>query len=141
MTSLLRWMLLVPASITAWYLALFAAIALLGGLVGLCPQDQIVSGTCVAPWYHAAEQVVMCAGAGLAAVLILAVCALLAPAHKPKVAIAAYVTGVLVACAMGIATDAYAATASAVLVGAGMLVLLLRRLARKPASDGAISRS
>jgi len=139
MKTFIRWLLILPASVAAWYLALAAGIVLLAALNGLCPPDQLVSGACIAPWHRTASLAMMCFGAGLAATLILIVCTLLAPTHKPQVAVAAYVIGVAVACTMGIAATAYAAMASAIVVGAGILALLLRRLNQERARE--ISRS
>jgi hypothetical protein len=139
--SLLRWLSILPASFAAWYLALAAGIALHGTLLRFCPPDQLVSGWCAAPWYRFASQAVVCIGAGLAAALILVTSTWLAPAHKRLVAIAAYLVGAAVACTMGFAATAYAAMACALLVGAGTLALILRRLARDGANDSVISRS
>jgi hypothetical protein len=139
MKTLIRWLLIVPASVAAWYLALVVGIMLLAAVSGLCPPDQLVSGACTAPWYQTASLAVLCFGAGLAATLILIVSTLLAPTHKRQAAVATYIIGAAVACMMGIAATEYAAMASAIVVGAAILALLLRRLRYE--RDREISRS
>ena len=42
MSPALRWLLLVPAAVAAWLLAVLLATVLLGGLRRLCPDRQIV---------------------------------------------------------------------------------------------------
>ena len=138
---LLRWLLMLPAAISAWYLALAAGIALHGSLLRFCPPDQVVSGWCAAPWHRYASQAVVCMGAGLAATMVLLICAWLAPTHKRQVAITTYLIGAVVACMMGMAATAYAAMASALLAGAVILALILHRLTRERAGERAISRS
>jgi hypothetical protein len=124
-------MLLLPAAVLAWYVALLAGLALHGFLDRLCPADQLVSGYCIAPWFRVAEQAAVCFGAGLAAVLILVACTVLAPAHRRQVSIAVYVLGAVVACRMGFAVQQFAALAAALIAGAAMLALLLRRFGRE----------
>jgi hypothetical protein len=124
----LRWLLILPAAIAAWYLALVVGIALLASLAWLCAPDKMVFERCTAPWYGAAADVLVCFGAGLAAVLILLVSTWLAPTQKPRVAVWTFTLGCLVAAFMGIGTGMYAALIAAIAIGALGLWAVLHRL-------------
>ena len=132
---ILRWILILPAAIAAWYVALFAGIALYLGLNSLCSPDRFVSGLCSAPWYVSASGALVAFGAALAAALILVTSTLLAPDYKRQIAFATFIVGALVAICMGLATQAYAAMASAILVGAAVLAVIIRRLASRRRSS------
>jgi hypothetical protein len=126
MSPTLRWTLILPAAIAAWYAALFIGIALYQGVETLCAPDQVESGHCFAPWFLTASNALIVFGAGLAAVFVMLACTLLAPAHKREVAIATFVLGALVAISMGWKL-AIAPMLSAIVAGAIVLVILLRR--------------
>jgi hypothetical protein len=128
MANMLRWILIPPAAVAAWYLAFVIGIALEVGLNALCPADQVVSGWCIAPWYRGASNALLWFGAGLAALLVLFACTLLAPTHKRHVAIVTFVVGAAVAARMGFGIRAYGALVAATVAGALGLWLLLRRL-------------
>jgi hypothetical protein len=123
-----RWLLIVPAAVATWYAALVLGMSLHLGLDALCPADQVVSGRCVAPWYQAASAVVSCIGAGLAALLILLSCTLLAPTHRRLVAIATFIAGAVVASFMGFSAGAFGPMVTAIVTGAVVLWVLLRQL-------------
>lgn len=128
MLQALRWVLILPAAIAAWYVALFISIALYQGVEALCPSDQVESGHCFAPWLLAASNALIAFGAGLAAVLVMLASTLVAPAHKRQVAIATFALGTLVAIAMGW-NHAIGPMVAAIVAGAIALVILLMRLA------------
>ena len=52
----------------------------------LCPPDLLVSGTCAAPWFPLADQLARCAGAASAAVAMVGLPMLAAPAARRRVA-------------------------------------------------------
>jgi hypothetical protein len=128
MSQLIRWVLILPAAIAAWYLALFIGVALYRGAEALCPASQVVSGQCFAPWFLYVSEGLIAFGAALAAALIMITCAWLAPTHKRQVSIATFALGAGVAIIMGLSAHAYAAIAAAIIAGAIILVVLLRRL-------------
>jgi hypothetical protein len=68
----LRWILTPVASISAWYLALFSGIMLLTIAESYCPADEVISGTCVAPWFRAVESGIFCFSTALSAVFVVA---------------------------------------------------------------------
>jgi hypothetical protein len=129
MMRFVRWLLIIPTAVAAWYAALVSGISLHRGVDALCPADQVVSGLCVAPWYEAASATVICMGAGLAAVLILLACTLLAPSHRRRVAIATFIVGAVVAIVMGISANAFGPLVTAIVAGGVILRILLWRLA------------
>lgn len=128
MSPVIRWILILPAAIAAWYTALFVGIALYQGIEALCPPDQVESGHCFAPWFLTTSNALIVFGAALAAVLVMLVCTWIAPAHKRQVAIATFALGTLVAIGMGWDL-AFAPTLGAIVAGAVVLTILLRRYA------------
>jgi hypothetical protein len=126
MPHALRWILILPAAIAAWYAALFIGIALYQGVEALCPRDQVESGHCVAPWFMGASNALIAFGAALAAVLVMIACTLIAPAQKRQVAIATFFLGAIVAVTIGW-NHAVAPMIVAIIAGAIVLAILLRR--------------
>ena len=124
----IRWILILPAAIAAWYVALFIGLGLYKALEAFCPASQVESGHCFAPWFRPVSDGLIAFGAALAAVLVMIVCTLLAPTHRRHVAIATFAVGAVIAVFMGLAANAYAAMVSAVVAGAVVLAILLRRV-------------
>lgn len=124
---IVRWALMIPVAVVAWYLALIIGVALLGGLTRLCPAHQQVSGMCTAPWYDGASAALVAFGAAMAAVFIMFACTAVAPTQKRVAAVVTFACGAIVAAAMGIPSGEYAAFVAAVVAGAGALWILLRR--------------
>jgi hypothetical protein len=108
--------------------ALFVGIALYQGVEALCPASHVESGHCFAPWFLHASEGLIASGAALAAALIMVTCALLAPTHKRQVVVATFVLGAAAAILMGLGAGAYAAMVAAIVSGATVLVVLLRKL-------------
>ncbi len=138
MLSLIRWILVFPAAVGAWYVALFLAMALLTGLDHLCPREQIVSGMCMAPWYPGAFEVLFCFGAGIAAALVVVTCTLIAPSYKRRIAVATFLAGSVVAVVMGFTTHAYAALITSIVAGAIVLCVILMRHFPRTLADKSI---
>jgi hypothetical protein len=121
-----RWALILPGAIAAWYLAFLIGIALHEGLNMLCPPELVVSGICEASWYPGAERGLVAFGAGLAAVLVMIACTLIAPTNKRGAAIGTFATGSIVAIALGW-TELLVPMVAAITAGALVLVFLLRK--------------
>jgi len=124
----LRWLLILPGAWAAWYLALVVGLAAHAALEAFCPRSQMISGACMAPWFASVSRVVICAGAGLAAALLLVTCAVIAPGHRAQVVMITLVAGVLTALTMGIVVEAYPECITAVVVG-GLVATWLRKSA------------
>ena len=125
--TILRWALVVPAAWVAWAVALAIGLALYDFVQSFCPVEQMISGMCVAPWFRYASAAVFCIGAGLAAALILVACTLMAPTHRPRVALVVFVAGALAGLAMAIAASAFLELVTALVVGS-LVTWRLRRL-------------
>ena len=97
MSRAIRWVLILPAAIAAWYAAVFITIGLYEGVDVICPLGRIESGRCFAPWFLEASDAFIALGAALAAALVMIACTLLAPTHRRHVAIATFVVGTVVA--------------------------------------------
>jgi hypothetical protein len=130
-----RWLLVVPGAWSAWSVALSVGLRAHGALESFCASEQMVSGYCVAPWFSQLERVVVCAGAGLAAALILLTCTFIAPTHRLRVMVTTFCVGTAGALVMGILAEAYAEPVTAITVG-GLVAHWLAHSAwvRNPAS-------
>lgn len=117
----LRWVLVPVAAAVAWAASLFVGLLLHDLATRLCPESQMVSGACVAPWWPYADAVVLCIGAALAAASIVIACSLTAPSHRVRVAAVVYAIGAVWAAVLAIAGAAYLAFLAA--AGAGALAL------------------
>lgn len=130
MVQVFRWLLITPACVAAWYLALFIGLYIHSIVASFCPPEFIVSGFCEAPWYPTAEKIVMCSGAALSAFLVVLTAAAVAPSHRVLASKIALAIGAVVAIIFAVAGGAYFALASALLAGLlGVLVAtaLVRR--------------
>lgn len=117
MLTALRWLAIVPAALGVWWLTLLLGLGLADVAILLCPPEELISGMCAAPWYRYVEGGLIMGCAGLAAVLIVVVSAVLAPSHRLCVASAVLGGGVIVALYMAYAAGAWGSFAAAVLAG------------------------
>ena len=135
---ILRWIAILPAIYVSWHLSLIAGMALLAIAEAFCPEDQMVSGLCVAPWFFWVEDAIFLFCAALAAALVVASAAFIAPAHRVRVAWMAFIGGCLIAAFLGWSTGAFKELAAAVISGlvAALLISWRDRRAR-PTAHGA----
>lgn len=117
MIQVFRWLVLIPACIAAWYVALFIGLYVHGIVDSFCPPELVVSGFCEASWFPAAEKAAICFGVALSAFLVVVTAALVAPTHRLLASKAALAIGTLVAIVFAVGTDAYFELAAAVLAG------------------------
>ena len=127
---LLRWLLLLPAVFLAWQISLLTGIAIFAVAESFCPQEQMVSDLCTAPWFRWAEAGVFMFGAALAATLMILTAVWLAPSHRTRVAWSVFIAGFLLAGYLGLATQAWAPFTAAVVAGSVTLSLVIRRQER-----------
>jgi hypothetical protein len=127
----IRWLILIPACIAAWYVALFAGILLHGVLFSYCPPSMVAYGTfCDAEWFPTAERILICSGAALSAVFVVTTASLVAPAHRIFVSRLACGVGAIVATIMAVKLGTYAELISAIAAGvlaAIAVSLIIRR--------------
>jgi hypothetical protein len=90
----LRW-LLAPCTAVVGYLVSVLGSALIATWIKRlwCPPAEMVSGACIAPWYHHAELAGIAVAVGLGAALFVALPTLVAPSHRSRVAWLAYAVG------------------------------------------------
>jgi hypothetical protein len=127
--NVVRWILVVPGAIAAWYFALLVSALLFGLIVAPCmSSDGPQPYFCDAAWYprEFLFRGMYFFGAGLSAVLVVAVSALIAPSHRTAVAWTAVGTGAAVASAMTYRTDLFMAAVFAIACGVTTAVVLSR---------------
>lgn len=124
MIRVMRWILVVPASVSGFVLSVYAGSVVVTMLdyychgyrvpLPLCPPRQAVVGLLVL-------------FPALAAVLVVWFAYLAAPSHKRTVATVAYLVGALCACAIGLLTGLHAALLAALISGAIILLIVCTR--------------
>lgn len=126
MMNKLRWVSLPVACILVWYMALVVGIFTLEFAGSFCPQDQMVSGMCMAPWWSSIEASIFCFSTGLSAALIIISAFFIAPFARVLVAWLTFATGSIVALYMAFGASAWDMFASAICVGLLVTFLLTR---------------
>ncbi|MDH3645070.1 MAG: hypothetical protein OES38_23415 [Gammaproteobacteria bacterium] len=122
----LRWLAILPVLYVSWHIALIVGMVLLTTAEAFCPPEQMVSGLCVAEWFLWVEGAIFMFGAGLAAALMVASVAVVAPAHRARVATVVFVAGLLLAAYLGVTADALKEFAAAVIAGLVTLLVVIR---------------
>lgn len=97
MITFMRWLGLIPAAISGWYLALMLGIFLLALAERTCPAENRVSGICTAWWFGYIEKLIVYIGVAVAAFLVVIFPTLMAPSHRYLVAGSIFLLGALVA--------------------------------------------
>lgn len=130
----LRWFLVVPAAVAGWLIALLVGLLLHALADRLCPAEMVVSGACTAPWHPPAVEAIVGLCAALAAVLVILLPVVVAPARRAEVAWVAFVGGMAFALYALTQTAAWFAFACAAAGGTATLAVVLRRGRRPPAA-------
>lgn len=125
-STIIRWILLVPATWAAWYIAVFLGIAILTAGDAFCPSEQIVSGWCHANWYPFFLQSVMVFSSSVSAIFVVVAGYYMAPLHRSFVAKLIFITGSTVAIFMAIETQEYLALTGALVCGLGSLLIVIK---------------
>ena len=130
---LLRWLLSVASAPLGFYLALFTDLLTDGFLAGFCPSERVVSGLCTASWYLWAGNATVIFSAAPAAVLVVLLPTLLAPAKRLEVAVTFYILGAAAALFMSVPSGGLPAiltpaVSAALSVGALTLFVVRRSL-------------
>jgi hypothetical protein len=131
----MRWILAVPAAVAGWYLGVIAALGIRQLGERLCPVEYIVSGTCHAPWSSFATDFALVAGSLVCGSLVVLLPALIAPAHRGRVALIAYAAG-LAAAAYWLLHGFWLPVAAAALAGGATLWRIQAGPARRPGAAG-----
>jgi hypothetical protein len=140
-SSVIRWVLVVPSAVAAWYFALILSGIVLAVVVGPCiNSDYPQPAFCEAPWvqFSLAHRLPIRFGIGLSAILVVTVSAIVAPRHRVGVAWGALGVGAIVAGVMGYRAGAVAEAGVAVAAGllAAVLVSRFARESKRRASNG-----
>jgi len=128
--SVIRWILVVPSGVVAWYFAFVGSIVLHGLVAAPCMSSAVAQPSfCEAAWFsvEGSKRGVILFGAGLSAALAVAVSALMAPSRRTTVAWFAVGIGAAVASWMGYRAGAVAEAAVAISFGVIAAVLVSRR--------------
>jgi hypothetical protein len=115
--AMIRWLWIVPCTILVWYAMLALGMALDSLATRFCPEQSLVSGFCTAAWFPTAERSIMIGCAGLAALAIVVVAAVIAPLKRLGAAAVMFVAGMGVALNMVSQTHAYAEFGAAAIGG------------------------
>lgn len=134
--KVIRWILVPVTCILAWHLAVVLGLFLLRFAESFCPEEQMVSEMCTAPWWRTLEKGIFCFSTGMAAILVVAVGFFIAPGVRKLVVWIVFALGSIVALWMAVASATWAECVSA--VGAGLLTSLL--LARSSYAEPTTSR-
>src|SRR5262245_23856301 len=90
---ILRWLTVPLAGIAVWYVTLLVGFGAVSVLDALCPPQLVVSGLCTASWYEPAFEALLLVCTALVAAGVVLVPALVAPAHRFRVAMIGYGCG------------------------------------------------
>ena len=133
--KIVRWLLVAPLAVGAWYATAIAGIAAYWEIRRrTCPPEaKLISGVC-----HDPEVMRLLAGVemlfiALSAIVVVCVAAAVAPSHRTAVAWTAFVAGALVAGYFALSTMAYVAGIAAVGCGLVTAMLISRRRRVRPA--------
>jgi len=126
--NILRWILAVPSGFAAWFLVLYIWGFSTSVAMSLCPENQIISGRCVADWWNVVVRTIRFVFAGLSAISVVLVTTVFAPKYKARVAALSFVIGAAFAIWLATVAGVYAEMISALLCGGFTLGLLLNYL-------------
>ena len=140
MIQAVRWLMPVPASIVAWYVALFIGLLLHGRLFALCPEHLVAYDIfCDASWFPAAERALICFGAALSAVLVVSTAAIFAPTHKIQATCLALATGAVVASVMAFQRGEVLELVAAVVAGSAATYAIRSIVRRSQSRSGNVA--
>ena len=135
LSSVVRWILVVPGAVVAWYVALLVSALLFGFIVAPCmSSDGPQPSFCEAAWYSrdALFHAIYFFGAGLSAVLVVTASALMAPSHRAAVAWTAVGSGAAVASVMIYGTDEFLGAAFFAVACGAIAAVVVSRATREP---------
>lgn len=123
----LRWVLLVPAAVAAWFgVFLIGLVAYQATEHATCPAARMVSGQCVDPRVQSTLEIVIYIFAGISAVAVETAAAVTAPSHKALVTWLTFFFGSWVALVFGFAGNAYGQASTAIAAGLMGAVVIAR---------------
>jgi hypothetical protein len=91
--KIIRWILLAPGAISAWYVVFSLGIVSLSIRDYFCPSEYIVSGMCTGAFAKITSDLLLVLFSGIAAFFVVVTSALIAPEYKGYMAVAAFAVG------------------------------------------------
>jgi hypothetical protein len=138
--SAIRWLLLIPSAVAAWYVAVFVSILFREIIVGRClGSDSPHPEYCQASWFplEFLSDALLFFGVGLSAVTTVVFAAVVATSHNAPVAWVTLGAGAVLATLMGYGTGFVAEAAVAIASGALVAVAISRTTMRSRHATGA----
>lgn len=127
----LRWLLLLPAIICAWYLVLLLGVGAYAFVnAQLCPPDELVSGLCGNATIRTLLVWLQRVAVAASALAVLATAAAIAPARKQATLWTTLVAGLGIATGLAFVTGEWALFAAAALGGVAGAALIAAKLRR-----------
>ena len=139
--DVIRWVLVIPSAVAAWYFAFILSFLVVAIVVGPCMDSEYPQPTfCEAPWVQFAlgHDLPIRFGIGLSAVLVVIVSAIVAPYRRVAVAWAVLGVGAIVAGIMGY--EAGAVVEAAVAGASGLLAAAFVSLSVRKSQDARVAR-
>src|ERR1041385_4338943 len=137
MNASTRWALLPVACLVGYIAACIVGDVALGVAELFCPADQMVSGSCIAPWFERLEDCVSYFCAGLAAAFVVIAAFAMAPVKRAWVAWCAFGFGAVVALYLAVLNSAWPEFVSALVVDIIVVLLISRSIAGNVAQPNA----
>lgn len=132
--EIIRWIMVVPAAVIGWWLAIIFGLSLTHIPLIFCPPELVESELCMASWYGPVMSGLMTFAAGLSAVMTMLFAVLVAPGRRELVAKVVFVAGFIYATYLAFSLAAWAEYMGAVAFGLVTLYLLTKKFARRVAT-------
>jgi hypothetical protein len=127
-TNAIRWILLLPTALVAWYAVVALGMILLSAMNDWCPFGEVVSDMCYGPFIHYATESIILGVAGLSAFVVVFVASKAAPNFKLVVAVGAFACGGAIAAFLAVRLEAWLELTAALAAGS---VGVVRQYARR----------
>jgi len=129
--EVIRWIMVIPAAIIGWGLAIMVGLLLTNIPGYFCPPELEISGFCKATWYGPVMLGIMIFAAALSAVMTLLFAVLVAPRKRDLVAKVVFVAGSSYAIYLAFSISAWVEYLSAIIFGLFTLFLLIKKYGRQ----------
>ena len=129
--EVIRWIMVIPAAIIGWLLAIMVGLLLTNIPGYFCPPELVTSGFCMATWYGPVMLGIMIFAAALSAVMTLMFAVLVAPRKRDLVAKVVFVVGSSYATYLAFSISAWVEYLSAIIFGLFTLLLLTKKYGRR----------
>ena len=123
----IRWVLVPFAAVAVWFATWTLGFAGMGLLDSVCPQDLVISDHCTADWYSPAILGLMLVCTSIVAFGVVFVPALVAPAHRFRVALVAFACGAAFAIYMASSGELWHAFVVSAISGSAALWVIAPR--------------